>query len=122
MEEEVLAKSYDSRLMRRLLTYLAPYWGPVALAFVAIIVGAAAALAQPYLVKIAIDRYIAAGRTEGLRSIAAIDVLVAARSEQTAQLSPRRVVLASAWEAVATLVWQPVQAEVMGPTGLVKPR
>ena len=31
MEEEVLAKSYDSRLMRRLLGYLKPYSGSIAL-------------------------------------------------------------------------------------------
>ena len=39
--------------------YLRPYWRQVAIAFVAIIAGAAAQLAQPYLIKIAIDRHIA---------------------------------------------------------------
>ena len=31
-DEDVIGKAYDSRLMRRLLTYLAPYRGQVALA------------------------------------------------------------------------------------------
>ena len=65
-DDEVLGKAYDARLMRRLLAYLRPYWRQVAVALVAIIVGAAAQLAQPYLIKVAIDRYIAAGRLDGL--------------------------------------------------------
>ena len=36
-EEEVLGKAYDSRLMRRLLTYLRPYRWRVAIAIAAII-------------------------------------------------------------------------------------
>ena len=60
-EEDVLGKAYDARLMRRLLAYLRPYWRQVAVALVAIVAGAAAQLAQPYLLKIAIDRYIAPG-------------------------------------------------------------
>ena len=55
-DEEVLGKAYDARLMRRLLWYLRPYWRQVLVAFVAIIVGSAASLAQPYLIKTAIDR------------------------------------------------------------------
>ena len=34
MEEEVLGKAYDSRLMRRLLGYLRPYAGYIALSLV----------------------------------------------------------------------------------------
>jgi ATP-binding cassette subfamily B protein len=69
-DDDILGKAYDARLMRRLLTYLLPYWRQVAVAFGAILVGAAAALAQPYLVKVAIDRYIAAGQLEPLRGLA----------------------------------------------------
>ena len=29
-DEEILGKAYDARLMRRLLTYLRPYWRQVA--------------------------------------------------------------------------------------------
>jgi ATP-binding cassette subfamily B multidrug efflux pump len=69
-EDEVLGKAYDARLMRRLLRYLRPYWRQVGVAFVAIITGAAMQLAQPYLLKIAIDRYIAPGRLAGLEQLA----------------------------------------------------
>jgi ATP-binding cassette, subfamily B, multidrug efflux pump len=71
-EEEVLGKAYDARLMRRLLGYLRPYWRQVAVAFVAIVAGAAAQLAQPYLVKVAIDRHIATGQLDGLASLAGV--------------------------------------------------
>ena len=71
-EEEVLGKAYDARLMRRLLAYLWPYWRQVAVALVAIVAGAAAQLAQPYLIKTAIDRFIAAGRLVGLDRLAAL--------------------------------------------------
>src|SRR3974390_159547 len=52
VREDVLGKGYDARLMRRLLTYLGPYWRQVAFALAAILAGAGAALAQPYLIKI----------------------------------------------------------------------
>ena len=70
-DDEVLGKAYDARLMRRLLTYLRPYWREVAVALAAIIAGAAAQLAQPYLVKLAIDRFIAVRRLDGLGWLAA---------------------------------------------------
>src|SRR5512132_2399225 len=69
-EEEVLGKAYDARLMRRLLQYLRPYKAPVALALVAIISASILQLAQPYLTKVAIDRYIANGDLTGLNWIA----------------------------------------------------
>jgi ATP-binding cassette subfamily B multidrug efflux pump len=75
-EEEVLGKAYDARLMRRLLAYLWPYWHQVAVAFTAIVVGAAASLAQPYLMKVAIDGYIAAGQLDGLDRLALVYLLV----------------------------------------------
>src|SRR5262245_28039350 len=71
-DDDVLGKAYDARLMRRLLHYLRPYWRSVLVAFVAIVIGAAVSLAQPYLMKIAIDRYIAAGSLAGLDRLAAL--------------------------------------------------
>jgi ATP-binding cassette, subfamily B, multidrug efflux pump len=79
-EEEVLGKAYDARLMRRLLGYLRPYLGGVALALAAIIAGSVLQLAQPYLTKIAIDRYIAAGDLRGLDRIAAAFLAILAGS------------------------------------------
>ena len=71
-EDDVLGKAYDARLMRRLLEYLRPYSRQVLLALVAIVIGGLASLAQPYLIKIAIDRYIAAGRLAGLDRLALV--------------------------------------------------
>jgi ATP-binding cassette subfamily B multidrug efflux pump len=75
-DEEVLGKAYDARLMRRLLRYLRPYWRSVVVALAAIVAGGAAALAQPYLMKLAIDRYVAVRRLEGLNNLAAIYLVV----------------------------------------------
>ena len=69
-EEEVLGKAYDARLMRRLLGYLRPYRPQVALALAAIISASVLQLAQPYLMKLAIDRYIATGDLRGVDRIA----------------------------------------------------
>ena len=56
--------------MRRLLGYLRPYGPHVTGALAAIIAGSALQLAQPYLMKVAIDRYIAAGDLSGLNLVA----------------------------------------------------
>ncbi len=69
-EEEVLGKAYDGRLMRRLLGYLRPYRRQVVAALGALIGGSALALAQPYLMKIAIDRCIARHDLSGLNLVA----------------------------------------------------
>ena len=59
MEEEVLGKAYDSRLMRRLLTYLWPYRGLIFSALAFLILNSVLQVAGPLLTKIAIDRYMA---------------------------------------------------------------
>jgi ATP-binding cassette, subfamily B, multidrug efflux pump len=69
-EEEVLGKAYDAKLMRRLLRYLRPYKAQVAVALAAIISGSVLQLAQPYLMKIAIDHYIATQDLGGVDRIA----------------------------------------------------
>jgi ATP-binding cassette, subfamily B, multidrug efflux pump len=58
-EEEILGKAYDSRLMRRLLTYLRPYRLQVTIALVSIILKSFADVLGPYLIKVAVDRYLA---------------------------------------------------------------
>ena len=57
-EEEVLGKAYDSRLMRRIMTYLRPYTWQVVIALVAIVLKAGADVLGPYLTKVAVDRYL----------------------------------------------------------------
>jgi ATP-binding cassette subfamily B protein len=75
-EEDVLGKAYDSRLMRRLLTYLWPYWRLAAAALAVIVSNALLQLTQPYLTKIAIDRYIAQGDLSGIGRIASLFLIV----------------------------------------------
>ena len=86
-DDEILGKAYDARLMRRLLQYLRPYWRSVVVALAAIVVGGLASLAQPYLVKVAIDRYIASRQVAGLDGLAGLYflVLVAAFSAEYVQ-------------------------------------
>ena len=65
-EEEVLGKAYDSRLMKRLLTYLKPYKWLIVLSVIVLVISSLAQLAGPYLTKIAIDKYITQGDKAGL--------------------------------------------------------
>jgi len=65
-EDEVLGKAYDSKLMRRLLTYIKPYKKYVIIAIILNIVVAALGPLRPYLTKIAIDKYIAHSNYHGL--------------------------------------------------------
>src|ERR1041384_1440531 len=65
-EEDVLGKAYDSRLMKRLLTYLRPYRWQVMVALASIFLKAGADVLGPYLTKIAVDRYLV--HVPGMRS------------------------------------------------------
>src|SRR5918994_1979541 len=78
-DDDVVGKAYDARLMRRLLGYLRPYTGHAALALAAIIANSMLQLAQPWLMKEAIDRYIPAGDLAGVNRIALwfLSILVA---------------------------------------------
>jgi ATP-binding cassette subfamily B protein len=56
-DDDVVGKVYDSRLMRRLLTYLRPYKLQTALSAIAILLKAASDVLGPYLTKVAVDTY-----------------------------------------------------------------
>lgn len=71
-DDDIIGKAYDGRLMRRLIGYLRPYRGAVALAVVAIIGHAVLELAPPYLTKIVIDQLIPSRDLSGLATIAVI--------------------------------------------------
>ena len=58
-EEEVLGKAYDSRLMRRLLTYLRPYRWQTSIALGSILLKVGADVLGPWLTRLVIDRYLA---------------------------------------------------------------
>ena len=57
-EEEALGKAYDARLMRRLLRYLRPYRGAVALAVVLLLASAALQLLGPWITRLVLDHAI----------------------------------------------------------------
>jgi ATP-binding cassette subfamily B protein len=69
-EEEVLGKAYDARLARRLLGYMRPYRVYIAASALAIVANALVQLAEPWLVRLAIDDYIARGDLPGVNRIA----------------------------------------------------
>ncbi len=60
-DDELESKSYDKALMKRILRYLKPYKGLVAVSLVLLVFESLFQLAPPYLVKVAIDRYITPG-------------------------------------------------------------
>jgi ATP-binding cassette subfamily B protein len=77
-DDDPVARSYDRRLLVRLLGYLRPYKGRVALAFLLIVAMAGLDLVGPYLTKVAIDRYISRGDASGLATVAALYLLALA--------------------------------------------
>jgi ATP-binding cassette, subfamily B, multidrug efflux pump len=77
-DDDVVGKAYDARLMRRLLVYLRPYHASALLALAAIIANSVLQLAQPYLMKLAIDRFIPARDLGGVNRIALVYLLAIA--------------------------------------------
>ena len=68
--EAVLGKAYDLRLMRQLWPFVRPHDRLVLMAMLLIPCTIGLELAQPYLLKIAIDDHIVAGKAAGLELIA----------------------------------------------------
>ena len=56
-DEDPVGKVYDSRLMRRLGHYVRPYWVQATISTLAVSFKSMSDVAGPYLVKVAIDRY-----------------------------------------------------------------
>ncbi len=59
VEEEILGKAYDGRLMRRLLGYLKPYRRVVGISVVLLLATSVLQVLGPLLTKMAVDRYLA---------------------------------------------------------------
>jgi ATP-binding cassette subfamily B protein len=57
-DEDPVGKVYDSRLMRRLGHYLRPYWVQATVSAISITLKSLSDVIGPYLVKVAIDRYL----------------------------------------------------------------
>jgi ATP-binding cassette, subfamily B, multidrug efflux pump len=58
LEEEVLGKAYDGRLMRRLLTYMKPYKWIIAASMILLLFDSLLQIIGPLLTKLAVDRYL----------------------------------------------------------------
>lgn len=93
MEERVSTKGYDRRLVGRLLALALPWWRPVLVATLCLLIGSFLQVVTPLLTRIAIDHYIAPtgkvttpwlerflapGREQGLAQIAVIYFIVIA--------------------------------------------
>lgn len=76
-EDDVLGKVYDSKVIARLPKYLAPVKLWVALGASGMVIRALATLAIPFLIGIAIDRFIQTGNLSGLNIIVIVFVGVA---------------------------------------------
>ncbi len=57
-DEDPVGKVYDSRLMKRLAHYLRPYWWQAGVSALAVSLKSLSDVTGPYLVKVAIDRYL----------------------------------------------------------------
>ncbi len=65
-EEDAIGKTYDLKVVRRLLGYLHPYWHLAAIALLLTIFTNVLISTQPYFTKVAVDDFITPGRTDGV--------------------------------------------------------
>ena len=75
--EDILLKGFDPRVTRRLISYAIPYWHQLLIALVLMLIASAAAVAGPYLVKVALDSGLEAGSLPALRQAVLIYLLAA---------------------------------------------
>jgi ATP-binding cassette subfamily B protein len=64
--EDALGKTYDATLLRRLWRYVRPYRAQFMLSLICLPLTSAFLLAQPYILKLAVDQFIAHHDTQGL--------------------------------------------------------
>jgi len=69
-EEEIAGKAYDTALLLRFARYVAPYRMAITIVVLILPLVAACRLAQPWIIKIAIDNHIISGKLAGLEVIA----------------------------------------------------
>jgi ATP-binding cassette subfamily B multidrug efflux pump len=70
-EDEIVGKMYDRRLMRRFIRYVLPYRRLIVASLLLLPLIAASKLAQPWILKIAVDNHIVQGKMAGLPMLAA---------------------------------------------------
>jgi ATP-binding cassette subfamily B protein len=69
-EEEIAGKAYDTALLKRFARYVAPYRLSITVVMLILPLVAACRLAQPWIIKLAIDNHIITGKLAGLGNIA----------------------------------------------------
>jgi ATP-binding cassette, subfamily B, multidrug efflux pump len=69
-EEEIAGKAYDTALLRRFARYVIPYRLSITIVVLILPLVAACRLAQPWIIKLAIDNHIVTGKLAGLETIA----------------------------------------------------
>jgi len=69
-EEEIAGKAYDTRILARFVRYVSPYRASIIAVLLILPLVAACRLAQPWIIKLAIDGHITTGRMDGLETIA----------------------------------------------------
>src|SRR5208337_3731383 len=70
-EEEIIGKAYDSRLMRRLIVYLRPYWRMTLFALITTLLYGILQALPAYLMKVEVDRYLDPAHGQSLPSFLA---------------------------------------------------
>jgi len=70
-DDEELGKLYDHSVTKRMLPYLKPYRKRLVFALLGMLLFAAASMTQPYLIGLAIDRFVRTGDLNGLNLIGA---------------------------------------------------
>jgi len=68
--EEITGKAYDNRILSRFAKYVKPYSASIIAVLLILPLVAACRLAQPWVIKMAIDDHIVPGRLDGLETIA----------------------------------------------------
>ncbi|MGE5190427.1 MAG: ABC transporter ATP-binding protein [Gemmatimonadota bacterium] len=128
-EDRVATQGLDLALLRRLLAYLGPHKGLIALALLGLVLGTACQLAGPYLIKIVIDRHVTPRVLPGMGRWIALYLLALAGGMGFLYLQMfsvsvlgQRVILAIRREMFARLERLPVPFFDRTPTGRLMTR
>ena len=128
-EDRVEARGMDMRLLRRLLSYLAPHKGLIAIALAGLVLGTACQLVGPYIIKLVIDRNITPRVLDGMAGRIALYLAALAGGMGflylqmfTVSIIGQRVILHIRTEMFGRLQRLPVSFFDRTPTGRVMTR
>lgn len=74
--EEITGKAYDNRILSRFIKYVKPYSASIIAVLLILPLVAVCRLAQPWIIKLAIDEHIMPGRLDGLETIALMFIAI----------------------------------------------